>query len=84
MIHKSFKVYAITSAIDGSEEKDIHCFKEQKRCHAGPELLTQQIKLVSVPKDKYFVPDKDQIENAAPCEMVVDEDQEGSSHVGID
>ena len=44
MIRKSFKVCALISAIDGSEDKDIHCFKEQP-CHAGLEFLTQQINL---------------------------------------
>ena len=52
---------ALTSAIDGNENKDIHCFKEQGPCHAGFELLTQQIKLVSELEDNPFGPDNDKI-----------------------
>ena len=75
---------AVTSVVDGCEEKDNHYFKEQEPCHAAPELLTQQIKLVSIPKEKAFVPDNDKIANEAPCETVLDEDQKDDSHIGID
>ena len=61
MICKSLKVWALTSAIDGNEDKDIHCFKEQEPCHTRFELLTQQIKLVSEPEGNPFVPDNDKI-----------------------
>jgi len=30
------------SSIDGSDDKDIHCFKEQKPCHAHLEMLSEQ------------------------------------------
>ena len=59
MILKSFKVCALTSAIDGSKDKDIHCLEEQELCHAGLKLLTQQLKLVSGPKDNHSGPDND-------------------------
>ena len=49
-IRKSFKACVLTSVFDGSEGKDIHCFKEQEPCQAGLELLTQQIKLISEPE----------------------------------
>ena len=32
IICKSFKASALTSAIDGSDDKDIHCFKEKQTC----------------------------------------------------
>ena len=38
MIRKSFKVSALVSAIDASDDKDIHCFKEQEPCHADLKL----------------------------------------------
>ena len=47
-------------------------------------LLTQQIKLVSEPKDNPFVPNNDEIADAASRQMVVDKDQEGDSDIGID
>ena len=71
MIRKSFKVCALTSVIDGSEDKDIHYFKEQQPCHAGLELLTQQIKHVGEPEDNPFVPNSKEIVDAAQRETVV-------------
>ena len=38
MIRKSFKVSALVSAIDASDDKDIHCFKEQEPCRADLEF----------------------------------------------
>lgn len=84
MMHKSFKVCALASAIDGSEDKDIHCFKEQQPCHTGLELLTKQKKNLSEPEDNPFVPDTKKIADPAQHEMVVDEDQEGDSNTNID
>ena len=84
MMHKYFKLCALTPAIDGSEDKHIHCFKEQESCHAGLDLLTQQIKLVREPVENPFVPDNGEIADTAPREMVVDEDQEGDSDIDID
>ena len=72
MVRKSVKGCALTSAIDGSEDKDIRCFKEQEPCHDGLELLTQQIKLVSEPEDNPFVPGNNGVADAAPRVMVVD------------
>ena len=39
------KVSALVSAIDGSNDKDIHCFKEANYCYAGLETLAQHIEL---------------------------------------
>ena len=75
---------ALKAAIVGSEDKDVHCFKEQGRCHTSLELLTQQIKLVSELEDNTFVPDNDIIVDSAPREMVVDEDEKGDSETDID
>ena len=84
MIHTSFKVCALTSAIDGSDDKDIQCFKEQQPCSAGFKLLTQHIKFVSESKDNPFVPDNDEITDAVPREMVVDEGQDGDNDIASD
>ena len=73
MIHKLFKVDALRSAIVGSEEKDVHCLKEQETCHAGLELLIQKIKLASEHEDNLFVFDNDEKADAAPHKMEVDE-----------
>ena len=46
-----------------------------KPCHAGLALLTRQIKLVSDPEDNISMPDNNEIEDAAPREMMGDEDK---------
>ena len=39
MITNLFKSYALTVAVDGSENGHIHCFKENQPCDAGLERL---------------------------------------------
>ena len=84
IIRKSFKACALTSATDGSEDKDIHCFKEHQPCHAGLKMLTEQMQLVNEPEDNSFVADPEEIIDAAPFEMVVDDDEEEDSDIEID
>ena len=69
----------------GVRMKDINCFKEKEPSHAGLELLTQWIKLVSESEDKPSVPHNDETADAVPPhEMKVDEDQKGDSDIDID
>lgn len=75
---------ALRSAIDRSEDKNIHCFKEQQQRHAGFKLLTQQIKFATELEDNLFVPDNDAITDVLPREMVVDGFQESESNIDID
>ena len=46
-ISKSFKACALTSAIDRSEDNNIHCLKEGQPCHSGLSMLAQQIELAN-------------------------------------
>ena len=39
VIISSFKSCALTGAVDGSEDRHIHCFKENQPCRAGLEWL---------------------------------------------
>jgi hypothetical protein len=41
LIKKSFKVCGITNALDGSEDSEIHCFKENGPVPSGLALLQQ-------------------------------------------
>ena len=79
IIFKSFKTCALTSAIDGSDDKDIHCFKEKQPCHAGLEMLAEQIELATGQEENPFQVDSNKITEAAPQELIVDEDEEGDS-----
>ena len=84
IICKSFKACALTSSIDGSDDKDIHCFKEKEPCHAGLEMLTEQIELATGQEENPFQVDPDGITEAAPQELMADEDEEGDSDIDID
>ena len=39
----SFKVCALNTAVDGSEDSKIHCFKKGETCEAGTEQLKMQL-----------------------------------------
>ena len=84
LIRKSFKTCALTSATDGSEDKEIHCFKEHQPCQAGLAMLNEQIQLVNETEDNPFIPDAEEMIDAAPLETIVDEDEEGDSDIEID
>ena len=53
-------------------------------CHAGLEMLAGQIKLASGQEENPFQVDPDEITEAAPQELIVDEDEEGDSDIDID
>ena len=84
IICKSFKACALTSAIDGSDDKDIHCFKKKQPCHAGLKMLAKQTELATGQEENPFQVDPDEITEAAPQELIVDEDEEGDSDIDID
>ena len=84
IICKSFKACALTSAIDGSDDKDIHCFKEKQPCHAGLEMLAEQTELATGQEENPFQVDPDEKAEAAPQELIVDEDEEADSDSDID
>ena len=71
IICKSFKACALTSAIDGSDD-------------AGLEMLAEQIELATGREENPFQVDPDEITEAAPQELIVNEDEEGDSDIDID
>ena len=82
-ISKSFKACALTSAIDGSEDNNIHCLKEGQPCHSGLSMLAQQIELANETEDNPFR--SDDITTAPQDELcIIEEDEEGDSDVIID
>ena len=66
IICKSFKACALTSAINGSNDKSIHYFKGRQPCHAGLEILAEQIELATGQEENPFQVDPDEITEAAP------------------
>ena len=53
MIKKSFLTCAITTAVDGSDDDNIHCFKPGQPCNVGRnELRKQMDKLTDQDTDK--------------------------------
>ena len=84
MINKPFKAHALTSAIDGSDDKDIHCFNEANPCHAGLEMLVQQFELTNGQEENPCHVDPNKVTEATPYEIVIDEEEEGDSDIEID
>ena len=82
-ISKSFKACALTSAIDGSEDNNIHSLKQGQPCHSGLSMLAQQIELANETEDNPFR--SDDITTAPQDELcIIEEDEEGDSDVIID
>ena len=82
-ISKSFKACALTSAIDGSKDNNIHRLKEGQPCHSGLSMLAQQIELANETEDNPFR--SDDITRAPQDELcIIEEDEEGDSDVIID
>ncbi len=52
MIINSFNSCALTVAVDGSEDGQIHCFKENQPCHVGLERLKVVQQAMSNSRDK--------------------------------
>ena len=73
-IAKSFKARNIP--IDGSEDENIHCFKKNQPCHSGLELLKQQLDILNEPDVNPFDVPYDDVYEAAPQFLTVDEDSE--------
>ena len=67
---------ALTSATDGTEDKEIHCFKEGQPCEAGLNMLKEQIELSNGNEANPFILVED-IDDAAPPETIIDENEEG-------
>ena len=65
------------SRFDGSQDDDITCFKVGKSCHEGCKMLKEQFEYIN--KDN-----EDDIADASPGMLLVDEDEEGDEDVEID
>ena len=83
MVSKSFKACALSSAVDASEDKDIHCLKVGQPCHAGLKMLVEQIELANTDEENPFQPED--VTGAPQDELLVlEEDEEGDSDINID
>ena len=74
MIIDSFKSCALTVAVDGSEDRHIHCFKENQPFRAGVERLkvVQQAMRNSRNKDPFDGITESDVEDAAPDSLIID------------
>ena len=75
MIKKSMKSCALNLAIDGSEDELITCFKKEKSCHAGADLLKCQMDIIKEPENNPFehITEGDVADATEEC-MLIDED----------
>jgi len=78
LIIDSFKGCALNIKTDGSEDGKIHCFKENKPCEAGAELLKNQTMLLNDPLNEIdanpFDPTESDVEDANVSFNLLDED----------
>lgn len=74
MITNLFKSYALTVAVDGSENGHIHCFKGNQPCDAGLERLkvVQQAMSNSRKKNPLDGITESDVEDAAPDSLIID------------
>ena len=75
MITNLFKSYALTVAVDGSENGHIHCFKENEPCDAGLEerlKVVQQAMSNSREKNPLDGITESDVEDAAPDSLIID------------
>ena len=80
-VKQSFSSCAITTATDGSEDANIHCFKPGQPCEAGQSFLAEKMNNFSVETnetDDPFSSDEDS-EEAENNEVCIDEDNGDSS-----
>ena len=55
IIRDSFKSCGLLTALDGSEDADIHCFKEGQPCSSGREMLAEQMKIMHETEDNEMI-----------------------------
>ena len=61
----------------------IHFLKEEQPCNAGIKMLADQMKLTHDQEANPFVPDSEEITDAAPVEMLMDEDEDEDVNIEI-
>ena len=76
IIQRSFVSGALTTAINGSEDDEIHCLTEGHPCPKGKEMLAEQVKLMTEEEENPFTPDVVDIDAAAPQELISDLDND--------
>ena len=84
MIRDSFVSCAVTCATDGSQDDGITCFKVGKPFHEGRKMLKEQFKHINTEEANPFEANEDDIADASPGMLLVDEDEEGDEDVEID
>ena len=65
------------SKFDNSQNDDITCFKVGKPCHEGYKMLKEQFEYINKANE-------DDIADASPGMLLVDEDEEADEDVEID
>ena len=83
-IRKSFKACALTSALNCEKDGEIHCLKPNQPCHAGLAMLKDQMEMFNETEDNPFTPSCDEITDAAPLDIIVDEDEEEDEDINVD
>jgi len=86
MIIKSFKSCGLNLALDGSEDGQIHCFKEGSSCSSGATLMkkaTEALEEDQSSDNPFEIYDCD-VNESYESFHVIDEDSDGDSDIDID
>ena len=73
IIKKSFRMCALNLSTDWSEDVMINCFKNEKLCKSGEEVLTSQLSILNKKDENPFI-DKynEDIDMVAPVFLSID------------
>ena len=83
MIKESFVYCAVTCATDGSQDEEITCFKSDNPCSDGLKMLKEQMGYMNAAVSNPFVADAEDVTEACPNELLIEEDEEGDEDVDI-
>ena len=76
MIAKSFLVCEITKPVDGNQDSEIVCFRPDKACSAGREMLHLQMQMINTPETNTFIADDEDMAAACPEQLIIDNDDD--------
>ena len=84
IIKKYFRMCALSLSTDWSEDVMINCFKNEKLCKSGEEVLTSQLSILNKKDENPFI-DKynEDIDMVAPVFLSIDSYQEDDEYKEI-
>ena len=83
LIAKSFISCGLSVATDGSQDDNITCFKPDRPCSSGRELLNAQLNFLAGQEPNPFVPEVEDVQEACPSALLLDEACDEDEYIDI-